>query len=204
MDKQNSRKSQFFHSLGDAFNRLKMLLIHPRFMYESDSIRQLDAAIVILLLILLTGLQKILWAAQSHIPIGGYEIIRQVFLGVLLGWGGLSSLFYFIGRLTKKEPDFIRLAVWVAAAGLPLVITTFVSVVVMGFCLVLNIGGNIDTWQQVHNVIGWIGLVLGWPGWFSALALRRGLDLKWRSALIICGVLLAFLVAGTLLPVLIQ
>lgn len=202
--KPETRISRNHLILAGVRERLMDLLLHPRRRYESDGVHQADTLVVILLLMLLTALQEVLWAAQSHVPVSAAEVIRQVFLGVLLGWGGLSSLFYFIGRLVKKTPDFTRLAVLVGAAGLPLVVTTLISVLLTTLCLLFGIEGNVESWLLVHTIIGWVGLVLGWPGWFSAMALRAGLNLKWHSALIICGVLLGFLIAGSIFPLYFQ
>lgn len=204
MTKTRSFLARFANSLADSFIRLRELLFHPAKEFQSGSIRQLDAVIVILLLMLLTVLQKVLWSAQSRIPTSAGEVIQQVLLAVLLGWGGLSSLFYFIAKWAKKEPDFTRITVLVAAAGLPLVVTTLFSTLIIAFCLVLGIHGSAEPWQQVHQVLGWAGLVLGWPGWFSAMALHAGGKIHWRTAMIISGALLAFLVAGSILPYLIQ
>lgn len=204
MLREGSFLERVVNNLADSFTRLRELVFHPMQEFQSGSIRQLDAAVVILVLMLLTALQKVLWAVQTGIPTSTGAVIQQVLLAVLLGWGGLSSLFYFIAKLAKKEPDFTRITVLVAAAGLPLVVTTFLSVLVIAICLVLGIRGSGEPWQQVQQVLGWAGLVLGWPGWFSAMALNTGGKIQWRIAMIISGALLAFLIAGSILPVFLQ
>jgi hypothetical protein len=176
------------------------VLQHPLRTYESGILNALDAVLVVVILILLTALQDVLWAAQSQDAITAGQVIQQVFLGVLLGWGGLSSLFYFIGRLARKVPDFTRLAVLVGVAGMPLLLTTLVSVAITAICLILGITGNVGTWLQVHTVLSWVGFALGWPGWFSAMALHVALEFKYRTAMIICGALLIMLLASSYLP----
>jgi len=154
--KPETRISRIHLIAAGVRERLMDLLLHPRRRYESDGVHQADTLVVILLLMLLTALQAVLWSAQSHVPVSAAEVIRQVFLGVLLGWGGLSSLFYFIGRLVKKTPDFTRLAVLVGAAGLPLVVTTLISVLLTTLCLLL---GSKEMWSPgcwcIPSLAGW-------------------------------------------------
>jgi len=195
---------KFLNLLAASFNRLKDILLHARQMYEGEKITQFDAVLVVVLLMLLTILQRLLWALQANFPVSAMDVLQPVFLAVLLGWGGLSTLIYYVGRLAKHQPDFVRIAVLAGAAGLPLMLSTLLSVLITLVCLILGVSGNLDTWQMVHNMIGWIGIVLGWPGYLGSLALQMGAMIKKTSALIISLVLVLLLLLGTYLPVLIK
>ena len=203
----NRRRLQISRSgagLTASLRTLGKVLQHPRRVFESGSLKASDAVMVVVMLMLLTALQDVLWAAQSRDSITTGQVIQQVFLGVLLGWGGLSSLFYFIGRATRKAPDFTRLAVLVGVAGLPLLLTTLISVVITTICLIFGVTDNVETWLQVHTVLSWVGFALGWPGWFSGLALHVGIGYQYRTALIICSALFILFLAGSYLPFILQ
>ena len=192
---------KFLNALTASFGRLKNILLHARQMYEGEKITQFDAVLVVVLLMLFTILQKLLWAVQANFPVTAMDVLQPVFLAVLLGWGGLSTLIYYVGRLAKHQPDFVKIAVFAGAAGLPLMLGTLLSVLIILGCLILGIKGNLDNWQLVHNIIGWIGIVLGWPGYLGSLALQMGAMIKKTSALMISLVLVLLLFLGTWLPV---
>lgn len=192
---------KFLNPLSASFTRLKNILLHARQMYEGEKITQFDAVLVVGLLMLLTILQKVLWAVQANFPVSAIDVLQPVFLAVLLGWGGLSTLIYYVARLAKHQPDFVRIAVLTGAAGLPLMLTTLLSVLITLTCLILGVIGNLDSWQLVHNLIGWIGIILGWPGYLGSMALQMGAMIKKTSALAISLVLVLLLLLGTWLPV---
>jgi len=71
-------------------------------------------------------------------------------------------------------------------------------------CVILGVSNNLSTWEWVHTGIGILGLILGWPGYFSALAIQTGAKIKRGTALLISLAILLILALGSVLPLLTQ
>lgn len=196
--------SKFSNALAASFGRQKEILLHARRMFAGESISAFDAVVIVVMLMLLTAAQKLLWAVQTRTPTSALDVLQPMFLAVLLGWGGMSSLTYYVGRAAKHLPNFTQIVILMGAAGLPLVISTGVSVLVTLACVVLGVKDNLETWQWVHTITGTTGLLFSWPGYFSALAMEKGAEIKRTSALLISLVLVIFLVVGSLLPLFVK
>ncbi len=201
---QMDGRSRFGEVLGASFRRQKGILLHARGMFGGTEIRALDAGMIVAGLMLLTAAQKLLFAAQTRAPVTFLDVLQPLFLAVLLGWGGLSSIAYYAGRAVKRFPDFTRIVVLMGAAALPLALATLTSVLITLACLILGVKGSVATWQLVHTLIAAVGLIFGWPGYFSALAIESGGQIKRTGALLISLVLLAVLAIGFALPYIIK
>ncbi len=176
------------------------LLSRPSSGMENEKFSLLDGGFTVFLLFLLTIIQKILWRVLTKEALTFSSIAAPVFLACCIGWGGLTSLFYGIGRLRKSEMNFYQIAGYTGVAALPLIITTLFSIILIILEFIFKSPPGSGVWLQMQNILGWIGVALGWPGYFSGLALHASTGMKKTSAMIIALVLTLLFMIGWWLP----
>lgn len=190
----------FINSLGSYLKRMSRILSNPIQGMENEPLQFPDGLTTVLILFAATILQKILWNVLLGEAIAPWNAAASVFLACAIGWGGLSSLFYGIGRLRKSKADYSQITAYTGVAALPLILTTCLSILVIGAEFLFVQHPQAEIWMKVHNVIGWTGMALGWPGYFSGLALHSSVGMKKTSALIIALVLLILFMLGWWMP----
>lgn len=141
-------------------------------------------------------------AAYSPGAAGVAAAVLNTFLGTLAGWLGIVSLLYLAGQALKGWGRFEDFVLWMGYAALPMVLLNLVSLLIFLISPVLfpALGGA--GWKTFPTALGVLGLIWGWPGLLSYFALRHGMHLSARRAALVIGGLLAFILFGSLLPVL--
>lgn len=182
------------------FPKMVRILRRPLQGMEQEPIQLWDGLTTVLLLILITIIQKLLWTGLTRSTQSFGEQLFSVLLAAAIGWGGLSLLFYFIGRLRKTNPEFSRVAAYTGVAALPLIITTCISILIIGAEFLFATHSEAEGWSQIQTLLGWVGIALGWPGYFSGLALHLSTGIKKSSAMIIALVMTIFFLLGWWLP----
>lgn len=184
-----------------VLERLSGILLRPNAAFAGLNPRQEESFGVVAALLVTSCVWSALDAAYSEgaVSVGG--AVLNTFLGTLAGWLGLAALLYLAGHALKGWGRFEDFLLWMGYAALPMVLLNLVSLLVFGVSPVLfpALGGA--GWNNFHTALGVLGLVWGWPGLLSYFALRHGMRLPPRQAALVIGALLAFILFGSLLPV---
>lgn len=187
-----------------VLERLSGILLRPNAAFAGLSPRQGESFGIVAALLVTSCVWSALDAAYSKGAVSAVSVsgaVLNTFLGTLAGWLGLAALLYLAGHALKGWGRFEDFLLWLGYAALPMVLLNLVSLLVFGVSPVLfpALGGA--GWNNFHTALGVLGLVWGWPGLLSYFALRHGMRLPARQAALVIGALLAFILFGSLLPV---
>ena len=188
--------------LARSFKRLPRVIMQPGKYFSEEQEIWLDGIIVVFLLFIATLLQKLAWREiPGETPALGQAAVSAG-LNTLMAWTGFFAIYYFIMVIAKKKTDLPDLLGAAGVAGLPVVILTFLSAVSWWVGALFGLDGVMQTWIVIQNIIAWVGLTLGWPGWMAYFIIRHKLGLPGRWPMILPIILLTGLFAAWMLTIL--
>ena len=185
-----------------SVKRLSKVILQPGKYFTEEKEIWLDGIIAVLLLFIATLLQKLSWREiPGEAPAFG-QAVQSAGLNTLMAWTGFFAIYYFVMVIAKKKTDLPELLGAAGVAGLPVVILTFLSAISWWGYAQIGLDGGMQNWVVLQNIIAWIGLGLGWPGWMAYFIFRHKLSLPGRWPIILPIILLAGLCAAWLLTIL--
>ncbi|MBI5840972.1 MAG: YIP1 family protein [Chloroflexi bacterium] len=184
-------------------DRLRGMLIQPNQTMATVAPNLTEGALIVVGLIVIAGIRvalEVAYAAKGNtvgFAIGGAGI------GISMAWVSLTLLLRLIARALGGTGNYRNLLALMGYASIPMILTTWVSIVIFIVSPVLlpNLGGT--GWSPLHTLIGWIGMAWGWPGVLSYYALRHSQRLSAGRAGSIVAVVHILMLLGWFLPVLV-
>jgi hypothetical protein len=184
----------------NSLKRLRSIFRNPGSYFADPEVSMLDGAVVILALFLVTFLQKLVWADPSTQAIAPLEALKEAAINSLMVWSLFSVFFFALGRIFKKYPNLMKICGMVGAAGVPVVITTFISALSWLAGSFIDLDPILPQWLFLQNGLTWLGLALSWPGLFGYHLLYDGLKISRVWSILLTVTAFAIIVAGKLLP----
>ena len=159
----------------NSLKRLTSLFRNPGSYFTNPEASILDGALVILALLLVTFLQKLVWVEPSMHASSTFAALEQAVVNSLLVWALYCVFFFALAGMFRKNQNPIRLCGLVGAAGLPVVITTFISGLSWLAVSLFGLTPILSQWLFWQNGLSWLGLAFAWPGLFGYFLLYNGL-----------------------------
>lgn len=191
---------RWFGQLTSSIKRFPQILFHPATYFPSAQYPLLDSVVVISLLFLVTLFQKLLWIDPSKTNVTFGWVIEQAAVNSLFVWSVFTSIFYAILAIFKKTTALTEIFGRAGSVGLPLAISTFLSVISLLFVRIIHLPLNMPVWLTAQNILSWLGLAMSWPGLFGYFLLYHGYKLKRTWAALIPGLLFILFITGWILP----
>jgi hypothetical protein len=189
------------HSIAQLTKRLGRILGKPDQYFSQEPVLFADGLTTIILLFLVTFLQKLVWADTTT---GNSSIVSALglsALNTLMAWTGFFAIYYLFATIFKKKVLLADLLAASGSAGLPLVLTTLLSCVSWWIGPHFGIADIIGTWTLSQTILGWIGLALSWPGLMGFFILRSKLRLPGIWPLLLTLLMLAVFIGGWLVTI---
>ncbi len=146
--------------------------------------------------LVLLGLLVIVSMLRTFLTITDPDLMRialsSTALGILTAWLSLSLLLHAVAVFLGAPGKFFRFLGCMALASVPVTLTTLLSVIVY----------RSFPHPGFHTMLGWVGMIWGWPGLFTYYALVHGNELRPRTAAIIVIIVLVLISIGWFLPAL--
>ncbi|KAF0111352.1 MAG: hypothetical protein FD147_959 [Chloroflexi bacterium] len=177
-------------------------MFHPVEYFRSTRIKFDHGLVLVLALIAATFLQKLLFSLENtSIKLIEDNILAAVTNSVLT-WFVLTLFFLAIVSSFRVKVNIWQLAGAVGAASLPLVIANFLSCLALLFYYWGAPQTSTASWTLSFNILGWIGMAFGWPGYYSYLVLSEHGRVPKKWALTISAGTFILLLLGYWLPAL--
>jgi hypothetical protein len=184
--------------------RLSGLFTHPQEYFDDRNVTIWDGVVVIFGLFATTFVQKLVWVEADSQALLPFEALKQAAINSLLVWS-LFCVFYFaIAGIFRRSVNLARLSGWVGAAGMPIVVATFISAVSWIIAGVFDITPIYSAWMVLQNGLSWLGLVLSWAGLYSYFLLKNSLQLGKLWSILLPLAVFLFLVIGKVLPLILN
>lgn len=184
--------------IGVSIKHLPQIILQPAKFYTQNQGIWLDGILVIGLLFIVTVLQKLVWLeVPGESPSLG-AAVQQSAMNTLMAWTGFFGIYYLFMLVFKKRVDLADLLGAAGTASLPLVLTTLISVISWWIGNAAGLTNIMGFWLWAQNILGWLGLVLSWPGWMGYYVLRYKLLLPGKWPIILPVILLVIFFAGWL------
>jgi hypothetical protein len=177
------------------------LLFHPIEFFRSIPIRLTHGLVIVFALITTTFLQKILFSLinKDSIPMAG--LLMESAVNSLLTWIILGLFFFAVVSSFRVKTRILDFAGAIGTASLPLVLTNILSCLILLFFHLFFPESNGASWMILHRILGWMGMALGWPGYYCYLALTEISKIPKKWALVVSAGAFMFLFFGYWLPV---
>lgn len=175
-------------------DRFSLLLTDPDYamsdQYESPAL--LDAFWTVSLYAVLASLRSLMDGALATGSLGvGVLSFILSFLLVYVTWVFLTLFMHIFADFWGGLGDLPNAASVVGLAAVPMVVTSFLSLIVSGFGHV-TLEGNEKSMISLTNVIlNWFGMAWGWPGLLCYFGLKHGERLTRIKAAVITVVAFA-------------
>jgi hypothetical protein len=185
-----------------SLKRIPAVMLTPARYFAGEKETWLDGILVVVLLFIATTLQKLAWQQVPGQTLTLGQAAQAAALNTLMAWTGFFAIYYLVMVITKKKTDLPELLGAAGVAGLPVALLTCLSALswwVGGF---FGVGGIMPAWIVAQNVLAWIGLALGWPGWMAYYVFRYRLELPGKWPVFLPVLLLAGLMAAWLVTIL--
>lgn len=183
------------------FQKVLGILTRPNLTLATMRLKQSESIIIVVVLyvlVLLKGLVELIHIQEQNRI--GWLIIGSAF-GLMLAWFSLTTLFHFIAKIFGGEGRFRNTLLLMGYIATPMVITSFISLVIYIVSLSLNPEWGGAEWDVAQTVIGWVGMIWGWPGILCYYVLRYGENLPSRRAGIVVGAIMLVTIVGWFVPV---
>jgi hypothetical protein len=190
------------HQLGASLKRLPKIIFSPKTYFSMAEPVWLDGFVVIFLLFLLTWIQKLVWVETSGIPLSLGAAAKEAALNTLLAWSMFCAVFAVIVVVFKKGTTLLIFLGALGSAGLPLVVTTLVSILSWLVGASMGIAVNAAPWLLAQNILGWLGIALSWPGWMGYHLLKHKFNLSTLWSIVLPGLMLIVLILAWVIPAL--
>jgi hypothetical protein len=185
-----------------SLKRIPAVILSPARYFSEEKETWLDGILAVVLLFIATTLQKLAWRQVPGQSLTFGQAAQAAALNTLMAWTGFFAIYYLVMVISKKKTDLPELLGAAGVAGLPVALLTFISALswwVGGF---FGLDAIMPAWIMAQNVLAWIGLALGWPGWMAYYVFRYRLELPGKWPVFLPILLLAGLMAAWLVTVL--
>jgi hypothetical protein len=185
-----------------SLKRIPDVLLAPTRYFQMEKETWLDGILVVVLLCIATTLQKLAWNEIPGQAVTPGQAAQAAVLNTLMAWTGFFAIYYLVMVIAKKKADLLELLGAAGVAGLPVALMTLVSAFSLWLGGLFGLEWVIPAWITAQNVLAWIGLALGWPGWMAYFVFRYRLRMPGKWPIVLPILLLACLLAAWLATIL--
>jgi len=181
-----------------SLKRIPTVMLTPARYFSEEKETWLDGILVVVLLFIATTLQKLAWRGVPGQALTLVQAAQAAALNTLMAWTGFFAVYYLVMVAAKKKADLSELLGAAGVAGLPVALLTLISALSWWIGNYFGLDAIMPAWIAAQNVLAWIGLTLGLPGWmaFYVFRFRLGLPGKWPvflPILLLAGLMAAWL-----------